>query len=76
VAGVRIAMRAPDRFGMLLATGITTWFLVQAFLNIGQAVGTLPVMGVPLPFVSSGGSSLVVSMVAVGMLLNIARQAR
>jgi cell division protein FtsW len=69
-----VAMRAPDRFGMLLATGITSWFLIQAFINIGQSVGRLPVMGVPLPFVSSGGSSLIVSMVAAGMLLNIARQ--
>jgi len=74
VTGIRVAMRAPDRFGMLLATGITTWFLVQAFFNIGQSIGALPVMGVPLPFVSAGGSSLVVGMVAVGMLLNIARQ--
>ncbi len=76
VTGVRVAMRAPDRFGMLLATGITTWFLAQAFFNIGQAVGALPVMGVPLPFVSFGGSSLVVGMVAAGMLLNVARQTR
>jgi cell division protein FtsW len=76
VVGTRVAMRSPDRFGMLLAAGITTWFLVQAFLNIGQAVGRLPVVGVPLPFVSSGGSSLVVSMFAAGMLLNIARQTR
>lgn len=73
VFGIRVALRAPDRFGMLLATGITAWFLVQAFLNIGQAVGALPVMGVPLPFVSSGGSSLLVSMAAAGMLLNVAR---
>jgi cell division protein FtsW len=76
VVGTQVAVRSPDRFGMLLAAGITTWFLVQAFLNIGQAVGQLPVVGVPLPFVSSGGSSLVVSMVAAGMLLNIARQTR
>jgi cell division protein FtsW len=76
VVGTRVAVNSPDRFGMLLAAGITTWFLVQAFLNIGQAVGRLPVVGVPLPFVSSGGSSLVVSMVAAGMLLNIARQTR
>jgi cell division protein FtsW len=76
VVGTRVAMRSPDRFGMLLAAGITTWFLVQAFLNIGQAVGQLPVVGVPLPFVSPGGSSLVVSMIAAGMLLNIARQTR
>lgn len=76
VAGIRVAMRAPDRFGMLLATGITTWFLSQAFFNVGQAIGAWPVMGVPLPFVSSGGSSLIVSMMAVGMLLNVARQTR
>lgn len=76
VAGVRVAMRAPDRFGMLLATGITTWFLAQAFFNIGQAVGALPVMGVPLPFVSFGGSSLLVGMAAAGILLNVARQTR
>jgi cell division protein FtsW len=76
VTGIRIAMRAPDRFGMLLAAGIITWFLTQAFLNVGQAVGQLPVVGVPLPFVSSGGSSLLVSMVAVGMLLNVARHTR
>ncbi len=76
VTGIRVAMSAPDRFGMLLATGITTWFLIQAFFNAGQAIGALPVMGVPLPFVSSGGSSLVVSMVAAGMLLNVSRQTR
>jgi cell division protein FtsW len=76
VIGTRVALRAPDRFGMLLAAGITAWFLVQTFLNVGQAVGKLPVVGVPLPFVSSGGSSLVVSMVAAGMLLNVARQTR
>ncbi len=76
VVGFQVAMRAPDRFGALLATGITTWFIIQAFLNIGQAVGALPVMGVPLPFVSSGGSSLLFSMIAAGMLLNVARQTR
>lgn len=76
IAGIRVAMRAPDRFGMLLAAGITTWFLSQAFFNVGQAIGAWPVMGVPLPFVSSGGSSLIVSMMAAGMLLNVARQTR
>ncbi len=70
---VRVAMRAPDRFGMLVAAGITTWFLFQAFVNIGAAVGIMPTTGVPLPFVSFGGSSLVVNMVAAGILLNIAR---
>jgi cell division protein FtsW len=76
VVGFQVAMRAPDRFGALLATGITAWFIVQAFLNIGQAVGALPIMGVPLPFVSSGGSSLLFSMIGAGMLLNVARQTR
>jgi cell division protein FtsW len=75
VTGTVVAMRAKDRYGMLIAAGITSWFLSQAFLNIGQSVGALPVMGVPLPFVSSGGSSLVVNLIAVGMLLNVARQA-
>lgn len=73
IAGIKVALAARDRFGMLLAAGITTWLLTQAFLNIGQAVGALPVMGVPLPFVSSGGSSLVVNMAAAGILLNVAR---
>ena len=76
VVGARIAMRAPDRFGMLVATGISSWVLFQAFVNIGAAVGVLPITGVPLPFVSFGGSSLVVNMMAMGILLNIARHER
>lgn len=76
VLGVQTALRAPDRFGMLLATGIISWILVQAFINIGAVIGALPITGVPLPFISFGGSSLVVTMAAVGVLLNVARQAR
>jgi cell division protein FtsW len=76
VAGVRAASRAPDRFGTLLAAGITAWIVGQAFINIGAAIGTLPITGVPLPFVSFGGSSLVIAMAATGILVNIARQAR
>ena len=76
VLGVRIAARAPDRFGTLVAAGVTTWVVGQALINIGAVVGVLPVTGVPLPFISFGGSSLVITMAAVGILLNVARQGR
>jgi cell division protein FtsW len=75
-AGVRIALRAPDAFGRFLAVGITGWFGVQAVVNLGAVTGLLPITGVPLPFVSFGGSSLVVSMAAVGILVSVARGAR
>ncbi|HTJ76906.1 MAG TPA: FtsW/RodA/SpoVE family cell cycle protein, partial [Acidimicrobiales bacterium] len=74
VLGVRAALRAPDRFGALLAGGVTAWVCGQAAVNMGAVTGLLPVTGVPLPFVSFGGSSLVVTMAATGILLNIARQ--
>lgn len=74
--GARSALRAPDRFGFLLAGGITAWVVGQAVINIGAVIGLLPITGVPLPFVSSGGSSLVPMMAAMGMLLNITRQSR
>ncbi|NCY16672.1 MAG: hypothetical protein EBX39_07850 [Actinobacteria bacterium] len=72
--GIRTAMRATDRFGMLLAVGITTWILLQAFVNIGAVVGALPITGVPLPFVSAGGSSLIFTMAGVGILLSVANR--
>jgi cell division protein FtsW len=75
VVGIRIALHAPDRFGLLLAVGVTSWFCVQAFVNIGAVIGILPITGVPLPFVSAGGSSLVFGMAAAGLLLSVARQA-
>lgn len=75
-AGVVVALRAPDRFGMLLALGITMWIVSQAFLNIGSVTKVVPVVGVTLPFLSFGGTSLVVTLAAVGVLLNIARQGR
>ncbi len=71
--GVRAALRAPDRFGTLLAAGITTWLVGQGLVNICTVVGLAPVTGVPMPFVSFGGSALVISMVAAGVLVNIAR---
>ena len=73
-AGTRIAMRAPDAFGRLLAAGITGWIGVQALVNFGAVTGMLPITGVPLPLVSFGGSSLVACMVAVGMLVSIGRR--
>jgi cell division protein FtsW len=72
-AGVRIALRAPDAFGRLLAGGIAAWFGIQALVNLGAVTGLLPITGVPLPFVSFGGSSLVVSLAAVGILVSVAR---
>ena len=74
VVGYRIAMRAPDRFGALLAAGVTSWVVGAAVLNIGMVTSVLPVSGVPLPFLSAGGSSLVILMVAAGMLVNVARR--
>ena len=73
-AGIQVARFAPDRFGMLLAAGITIWITVQAIVNIGAVTAALPITGVPVPLVSFGGSSLVVTMVGVGMLANVARQ--
>ncbi len=73
-AGIRAARRAPDTFGRYLAGGITLWIVVQALVNIGAVVGVLPITGVPLPLVSAGGSSMLVLLAAVGMLLNVARQ--
>ena len=74
--GLRAATRAPDRFGSLLAVGVTTWVTSQAVINIGAVIGVLPVTGIPLPFISFGGSSLVITMAAVGILLNIASHER
>lgn len=73
VIGTVIALRARDRFSMLVATGITAWLTVQAVMNIGAVIGIMPITGIPLPFVSFGGSSLVINLAATGLLLNIAR---
>jgi rod shape determining protein RodA len=67
----RIAMQAEDLFGRLVATGILCWFAFQAFENIGMTLGIMPVTGVPLPFVSYGGSSMFASLLAVGLLQNV-----
>jgi cell division protein FtsW len=75
VIGIRAALRAPDRFGTLVAAGITAWILAQAFINIGGVVGILPITGLTLPFVSYGGTSLLITMAATGLLLNVASHA-
>jgi cell division protein FtsW len=73
-AGVRVARRAPDPFGRLVAIGITVWIVGQGIVNMGAVTGLLPITGVPLPLVSFGGSALVISLTAIGILANIARQ--
>ncbi len=72
--GLKISQKAPDVFGRLLALGITTWIGWQAIINIGAITGLLPLTGVPLPFISQGGTSLVFAMIGSGILLNISRQ--
>jgi cell division protein FtsW len=71
--GYKIARNAPDSFARLLATGITTWIIIQAFINIAAMLSLIPLTGVPLPFISYGGSSLIVTLIAVGILLNISK---
>jgi cell division protein FtsW len=76
LAGFHVAQHAPDRFGMLLAAGVTIWVVGQATINLGAVVGLLPVSGITLPFLSAGGSSLAITMAAAGLLANVARQAQ
>jgi cell division protein FtsW len=73
--GLRTAIRAPDRFGAFLALGLTAMVVVQAFFNISVVLGLLPTKGIPLPFVSFGGSSLLMSMIGMGILLNVSQHA-
>lgn len=73
VLGLTIALRAPDRFGRLLVTGITVWLAAQAVVNIGGVVQALPITGMPLPFISFGGTALIMAMGAVGVMINVAR---
>lgn len=74
--GIRIAANARDRFGFMLAGGITGWIAIQALVNMGAVTGLLPITGVPLPLISFGGSSLVFTMSGIGILLSVARRGR
>ena len=72
--GLKIAKEAPDSFSQLVALGITSWIIFQAFINIGAMISLLPLTGIPLPFVSYGGSALFVLLVGIGILLNVSRE--
>ena len=71
--GLRVALRAPDSFGAFLALGLTTMVAVQALVNISVVLGLMPTKGTPLPFVSAGGSSLLINLVGMGILLNVSQ---
>jgi cell division protein FtsW len=73
--GIRAATRAPDAFGSYLASGLTLAIVLQAFINMSVVLGLLPTKGIPLPFISAGGSSLVLSLFAVGLVLNVSQHA-
>ena len=73
--GTRTAMLAPDRFGRLLSIGLVTSLIVQAFFNISVVIGLLPTKGIPLPFISYGGSSVLVTLASMGLLLNVSQYA-
>ncbi len=72
--GFRIALTAPDRFGSLLAAGVTLWITVQTVVNLGGITSSLPLTGVPLPFISAGGSSLLTCMAGVGLMLSVSQR--
>ena len=74
--GLRIAKNAPDKFGYLLAGGIIGWLFFQAFINMAAICGLVPLTGLPLPFVSYGGTALVVAMAAAGIIVNISKQTK
>jgi len=71
--GIRLSLRAPDHFGRFLGVGLTTMIVCQAFVNMSVVLSLLPTKGIPLPFISSGGSSLLVSLLGVGILLNVSQ---
>ncbi|MGA8014991.1 MAG: putative lipid II flippase FtsW [Candidatus Dormiibacterota bacterium] len=74
--GIRAALRAPDRFGALLAGGVTAWICVQAFINVAAVTVLIPTTGIPLPFISYGGSALIMNLAGMGILCNVSAQGR
>lgn len=76
IRGFKIAKNAPDGFGRLLAIGITSWFVLQSFVNIGAMAGILPLTGIPLPFVSYGGTALTICLAAAGIMANISKYSK
>ena len=70
---IRAAQRAEDMYGMLVASGIAVWFAFQSFVNIGMTIGIMPITGLPLPFVSYGGSAIFADMIAIGLLQSVRR---
>ncbi|HEY1074674.1 MAG TPA: FtsW/RodA/SpoVE family cell cycle protein, partial [Patescibacteria group bacterium] len=72
--GYQIASRAGDDFSRMVAFGITSWLLIQAVINVAAIMGLVPLTGVPLPFISYGGTSLIASLVGVGIMVNISKQ--
>ena len=74
--GLLIARDAPDIFGSTLAVGVVTWLAGQTFLNIGGMINLIPMTGVPLPLISSGGSAVLANLIAIGILVNISKQTK
>ena len=74
--GLRVSKNSIDQFGRLVAIGIISWFTFQAFFNISSMIGLLPMTGIPLPFISYGGTALAVAMGAFGILINISMQTK
>jgi cell division protein FtsW len=74
--GLKISKESPDKFSQMVALGISLWIIMQSFVNIGSMIGILPLSGIPLPFISYGGTHFVAEMVGIGILLNISKTTR
>ncbi len=70
---IRAAQVADDMFGMLVASGVAIWFIFQTFVNVGMTIGIMPITGLPLPFISYGGSAIFADMIAIGLVQSVRR---